>query len=400
MKVFISWSGDTGNQIAVALAKWLNKIMPEFNFFTSQTIKVGAKWRDEIINNLKEADALLLCITAESLSSQWCLFEAGFMAEKKIFPLLFQVNNSNIPEPLKDLQAKAFNQSEIENIIEILINLKNLQSTKDQIIVKMYKYWKELKDEMDNILNSSNPINDSKSELDRNDKLPTDANGQRIDIDPFFIEENILVLKERNFLTRLYFQKSQDAKQIDIITLSMRYFFESCEKSLEKWIIEGKNIRILTLAPSACTTVIRGYQEKRDYKYLKTKIESECFRCKAFFERFYKNNNHFEGSFEVKMHFEIPYYAYFRADNVLIFGLYYKQHTGVDSEALFITDKNKLFKNMTGHFDQMWDSLNSSNPFSSHLICTISNREKSIFKDSKSLEWIPPFMKICPKDGQ
>lgn len=81
MKLFISWSGETSQQIALQLRKWLPLILPAAKpFITSTDIDKGAKWLGEIHSELEASNFGIVCLTPDNIRSQWLAFEAGALS--------------------------------------------------------------------------------------------------------------------------------------------------------------------------------------------------------------------------------------------------------------------------------------------------------------------------------
>src|SRR5689334_20726177 len=80
MLVFACWSGPRGQAAARAIHKWLPNLVPQIEVFYSERIEKGSLWFTEIGEQLKRADAGLICITPESMRSAWLHYEAGVLA--------------------------------------------------------------------------------------------------------------------------------------------------------------------------------------------------------------------------------------------------------------------------------------------------------------------------------
>lgn len=56
MKLFISWSGDTSHELALALRDWLPDVLQSIEpWVSSEDISKGSFWLPEINNALREA---------------------------------------------------------------------------------------------------------------------------------------------------------------------------------------------------------------------------------------------------------------------------------------------------------------------------------------------------------
>jgi hypothetical protein len=88
MKVFVSWSGERGRYVAAALCELLRRVLPASNPWMSTGLSRGSNWSVELLDALREAQACLICATADSLESTWLPFEAGMLHAAAHEPLL------------------------------------------------------------------------------------------------------------------------------------------------------------------------------------------------------------------------------------------------------------------------------------------------------------------------
>lgn len=188
----------------------------------------------------------------------------------------------------------------------------------------------------------------------------------------------INLLEERRFLISFYEEKTAKADEIDIITLSMGAVLDHYkEADLIRWILdEGKRVRILVMAPNACPTEIRGREEDVDLAAL---ILARLRRVRSLYEKTYQtlqDCGRCKGSFEVRLHHGIPYYAYFRADREIVFGFYFSHVKGLESECLHIRGgESQLHEKMRGHFEAMWVGQVESMSVKERTVCLISRSE-------------------------
>ena len=83
MKIFLSWSGDLSQSVAATLRKHLPLMIQSLDVFMSKhDIESGARWTNELAQELERTSFGILCLTKESLSSSWLNFEAGALARK------------------------------------------------------------------------------------------------------------------------------------------------------------------------------------------------------------------------------------------------------------------------------------------------------------------------------
>lgn len=131
MKIFISWSGDTSKQLALALKDWIPDVIQSAEcFMSSEDIHKGARWFESIGKELEETDFGIVCVTRDNLSSPWLHFEAGALSKKignaLVVPLLLGLKASELKPPLSLFNAASADAEEIKRVIHA-INAKGQQ---------------------------------------------------------------------------------------------------------------------------------------------------------------------------------------------------------------------------------------------------------------------------------
>jgi TIR domain len=82
MKVFISWSGPKAKLLAIALRDWLPLVIQSVTpWMSEKDINAGRRWRTELADQLEECGCGIVCLTKDSLTSPWVLFESGALAK-------------------------------------------------------------------------------------------------------------------------------------------------------------------------------------------------------------------------------------------------------------------------------------------------------------------------------
>ena len=142
-QVFISWSGKRSLAVAESLCEFIPRIIPELEdrLFVSTGIEKGARWSDEIARHLEEADAGILCLTAEGLNSPWLHFEAGALTKgldstrvrrgepggansnSRIFTYLHGIAPTAFSGPLSQYQWTAANRDDTWRLMQALHDL-------------------------------------------------------------------------------------------------------------------------------------------------------------------------------------------------------------------------------------------------------------------------------------
>jgi TIR domain len=79
MKVFVSWSGERGRYFADAVCRLLTSAggAPPLEPWMSTQIRQGRLWASELLAQLAECRACIVCVTADTVASHWLGFEAG-----------------------------------------------------------------------------------------------------------------------------------------------------------------------------------------------------------------------------------------------------------------------------------------------------------------------------------
>lgn len=116
MGVFISWAieGSLSHSMALHIKKWLPDVfVGQVECFVSSTdISAGSVWLDELFGQLESSQAGVVCVTRESMSRGWMLFEAGALAKmigtqtQRVCPLLLDLDPGELQYPLAAFQWK------------------------------------------------------------------------------------------------------------------------------------------------------------------------------------------------------------------------------------------------------------------------------------------------------
>jgi hypothetical protein len=79
MKVFVSWSGERGRLFAEAVCALLASTTGEARLepWMSTRIHHGKPWAIELLGQLAQCQACIVCLTADTVASRWLAFEAG-----------------------------------------------------------------------------------------------------------------------------------------------------------------------------------------------------------------------------------------------------------------------------------------------------------------------------------
>lgn len=157
MKIFLSWSGDTGKNLAVCLKKNIEAMLPSVNVFVSEyDIESGDKWIIKLQSELEESSYGIICITEESFDSQWLLFEAGALSkysESRVCCLLSgKIDKYDIPLPLQQFQNKYLSKSEFKSLVlDINRQLGDLAVDESRLATSFSIFWPSIEREVESL---------------------------------------------------------------------------------------------------------------------------------------------------------------------------------------------------------------------------------------------------------
>lgn len=159
VRVFLSWSGkgSASHSIAVALNKWLSKVIQFADpFLSSDDIQAGERWDDVLGKHLNESDFGILCITQESKESPWMLFEAGALSgsygnPKRVVPYLLDMEPGDLKPPLGRFNAVTADKDGTFKLLDSLNKPPVGQLVSDEVLRATFQaFWPELESEIIN----------------------------------------------------------------------------------------------------------------------------------------------------------------------------------------------------------------------------------------------------------
>jgi hypothetical protein len=122
LRVFISWSGPRSCALAHALRQWLPLVLHYVEPWVSETdIYAGKRWSEVVATELEASNFGVLCVTPQSMSAPWLIFEAGALAkplEGFVVPLLLDVDLSDLTGPLAQFQAKKTDRAGVLGLLQ------------------------------------------------------------------------------------------------------------------------------------------------------------------------------------------------------------------------------------------------------------------------------------------
>jgi SAM-dependent methyltransferase len=166
MQVFISWSGRRSKQIATYLSFWLKEVFidaPLEIFVSTEDIRAGADFSDEISGNLKRSGYGILCLTPENLNAPWVLFESGALSlaagKGSVCPFLHDFDSAHLRRPLEQFNAvKADLEGTRKLVFTINRILEERQLPERQLGINFDFLWPKLCDQLKSIPSSNSDI--------------------------------------------------------------------------------------------------------------------------------------------------------------------------------------------------------------------------------------------------
>ncbi|MDV3349614.1 toll/interleukin-1 receptor domain-containing protein [Leptothoe sp. LEGE 181152] len=125
MKIFLSFSGTSSMHVAEALYETLPMILHYAQpWLSRRNISAGTRWGEELSESLQSTSFGILCLTRQSLNSDWVIFEAGalskFVSEARVVPYLFNLSNNDLGGPLAQFQSKLAEKEATFQVIEAI----------------------------------------------------------------------------------------------------------------------------------------------------------------------------------------------------------------------------------------------------------------------------------------
>jgi hypothetical protein len=146
-KIFISWSGDRGHEVARALHWWLPHVISNIDPIISEhNIEKGTLWRSKLADQLKDTKFGLICLTPENQNTPWILFESGALSKDKnplwTFLLGFEDPSEVESPPLADINHTM--GSSKDDVKKLIININkefNEELLSEKIVIDQFDMW-------------------------------------------------------------------------------------------------------------------------------------------------------------------------------------------------------------------------------------------------------------------
>lgn len=201
MKVFLSWSGASSKAVAASLRKYITLILQGVDCFMSKhDLESGARWAQELTEELEESNFGILCLTHESLTSPWLLFEAGSLVKhshgRACGLLIGDLDATDIEGPLAQFQHRKFERFEMLQLLKDLNSKLEKSLASEDLERLLTKFWPDIEEEYRAALKAVAPKPKRRAEREILDEILTRVRGleveqQRVEVAPSASEGDI-----------------------------------------------------------------------------------------------------------------------------------------------------------------------------------------------------------------
>jgi hypothetical protein len=146
MRIFLSWSGERSKRIAEALRNWLPDVISYFEpWVSSEDIETGARWGEEISQQLENTHTGIICLTPESISAPWILFEAGALAKAlnraRVCTYLFEIQPTELEGPLVQFQFAQASKADTLKLLRTLNGRLEAHQLPADRLERVFEHW-------------------------------------------------------------------------------------------------------------------------------------------------------------------------------------------------------------------------------------------------------------------
>jgi TIR domain len=154
LNIFVSWSGEKAQRVAVALKAFLQDVNQRIiAWFSDTDMSAGERWGIELATRLETTDFGIICVTQESLHSQWVLFEAGALSRSvkggRVCPYLIDVSWRQLEGPLAQFHAKEATKERTWEMLQSINLAMGDEALPEGRLEKYFgNYWPTLEGEL------------------------------------------------------------------------------------------------------------------------------------------------------------------------------------------------------------------------------------------------------------
>ena len=155
VNIFLSWSGTRARSLAEALNEWLPQLRPGWRTWVSSRQKRGTDWRAALFEHITAAEASVLCVTCDSITSRWLAFEAGMLSRRANASLVvygFDIDTDDLSAtPLARMPLFSATESGTRELIRTLNAALPQPATEDELETLVTEAWPRLEYHLRNV---------------------------------------------------------------------------------------------------------------------------------------------------------------------------------------------------------------------------------------------------------
>lgn len=151
MKIFISWSDETGHAIASVLGNWIPSVIQAVETYVSpEDSRKGTKWGNDVSQELNRSSLGILCVVPGNIGAPWLNFEAGVLSKSldlaRVIPLLVDVERSELDNgPLAQFPSAVYGKNDMYQILETINeNTEKMSLSKERLRDSFDLWWPKL----------------------------------------------------------------------------------------------------------------------------------------------------------------------------------------------------------------------------------------------------------------
>jgi hypothetical protein len=151
-----SWSKPRGKSAALALREWLPSVLQAVKpWMSDKDIDKGTVWLDELVSALGSLKLGIVCVTRESLSEPWLLYEAGVLSKAldrrtRVWTYLIgDLQKQDVPQPLGLFQATVADEADTFRLVESINEAMGDRAISEEALRRQFeKWWSDLSDRL------------------------------------------------------------------------------------------------------------------------------------------------------------------------------------------------------------------------------------------------------------
>jgi hypothetical protein len=262
VKIFLSWSGEQSRRAALALRAWLPNVFQDLDVWMSQhDLAAGKRWPDTLDKELATTNVGILCLTTESVTSAWLLFEAGALAKEvsasRVIPYRLGISDTTVNLPLARFQSVSADRDGTLSLLKSINDVRAHKFEAARVAELFDTWWPTLSAELEPLTAQGQPrypIGGTSPFEGPHEKIPEDAMNK--------------------------FQSSA-GEGLDILGHSLSGLFQKPggRKSILNALSNGATVRVLFLDPTSPSSDQLEQISKRVGEELKKKITASMMRA-------------------------------------------------------------------------------------------------------------------------